>query len=169
MELRQITDLLLEGTRRGLRGQGVTVEFTDAAVDWLAQRGHQPEYGARPLRRTIQREVDNQLSRLLLDGSVRGGDRVTVDTADGNLTFRTGARAGTEPREPEPRQGRPRTQGPGPGAGAAGSRTVSGQEPHVPDGAGSSGRERTRHRNRGRAGPDTKTGPWPGEAPVSGR
>ncbi|MFD5493159.1 ATP-dependent Clp protease ATP-binding subunit [Streptomyces sp. NPDC127091] len=96
-ELRQITDLLLEGTRRGLRGQGVTVEFTDSAVDWLARRGHQPEYGARPLRRTIQREVDNQLSRLLLDGSVRGGDRVTVDTADGNLTFRTGARAGTEP------------------------------------------------------------------------
>ncbi|MFD6321502.1 ATP-dependent Clp protease ATP-binding subunit [Streptomyces sp. NPDC058442] len=96
-ELRQITDLLLEGTRRGLRGQGVTVEFTDSAVDWLVQRGHQPEYGARPLRRTIQREVDNQLSRLLLNGSVRGGDRVTVDTADGNLTFRTGARAGTEP------------------------------------------------------------------------
>ncbi|MGP3732430.1 ATP-dependent Clp protease ATP-binding subunit [Streptomyces sp. GDS52] len=96
-ELRQITDLLLEGTRRGLRGQGVTVEFTDSAVDWLARRGHQPEYGARPLRRTIQREVDNQLSRLLLDGSVRGGDRVTVDTADGNLMFRTGARAGTEP------------------------------------------------------------------------
>ncbi|WP_406724568.1 ATP-dependent Clp protease ATP-binding subunit [Streptomyces sp. GD-15H] len=97
-ELRQITDLLLEGTRRGLRGQGVTVEFTDAAVDWLARRGHQPEYGARPLRRTIQREVDNQLSRLLLDGSVQGGDRVTVDAADGNLTFRTGARggAGTE-------------------------------------------------------------------------
>ncbi|MEV0695189.1 ATP-dependent Clp protease ATP-binding subunit [Streptomyces sp. NPDC050388] len=95
VELRQITDLLLEGTRRGLRGQGVTVEFTDAAVDWLAQRGHQPEYGARPLRRTIQREVDNQLSRLLLDGSVQGGDRVTVDTTDGNLTFRTGARDGT--------------------------------------------------------------------------
>ncbi|MBL3670844.1 ATP-dependent Clp protease ATP-binding subunit [Streptomyces sp. M2CJ-2] len=104
VELRQITDLLLEGTRRGLRGQGVTVEFTDAAVDWLAQRGHQPEYGARPLRRTIQREVDNQLSRLLLDGSVRGGDRVTVDTAAGNLTFRTGARdeAGAESVGPEP-------------------------------------------------------------------
>lgn len=99
VELRQITDLLLEGTRRGLRGQGVTVEFTDAAVDWLAQRGHQPDYGARPLRRTIQREVDNQLSRLLLDGSVQGGDRVTVDAAAGNLTFRTGPRneAGTEP------------------------------------------------------------------------
>ena len=58
-------------------------------MDWLAERGHQPEYGARPLRRTIQREVDNQLSRLLLDGRVREGGRVTVDAADGRLTFRT--------------------------------------------------------------------------------
>ncbi|MGW4599207.1 ATP-dependent Clp protease ATP-binding subunit, partial [Streptomyces sp. NPDC004457] len=69
-QLRQITGLLLETTRRLLDGQGVSVEFTDAAVDWLAERGYQPEYGARPLRRTIQREVDNQLSRLLLDGTI---------------------------------------------------------------------------------------------------
>ncbi|MFI1422121.1 ATP-dependent Clp protease ATP-binding subunit [Streptomyces sp. NPDC020731] len=88
-ELRRITDLLLEGTRRGLKGQGIAVDFTDAAVGWLAERGYQPEYGARPLRRTIQREVDNQLSRLLLDGRVQEGGRVTVDTEDGRLTFRT--------------------------------------------------------------------------------
>ncbi|MEU6811686.1 ATP-dependent Clp protease ATP-binding subunit [Streptomyces sp. NPDC046831] len=88
-QLREITDLLLEKTRRLLHAQGVTVEFTDAAVDWLAQRGYQPEYGARPLRRTIQREVDNSLSRLLLDGSVTEGSRVTVDVDDDRLTFRT--------------------------------------------------------------------------------
>ncbi|WP_037861163.1 ATP-dependent Clp protease ATP-binding subunit [Streptomyces sp. NRRL S-340] len=87
-QLRQITDLLLEKTRRLLHAQGVAVEFTDAAVDWLAQRGYQPEYGARPLRRTIQREVDNQLSRLLLDGRVGEGSRVTVDAEDGRLAFR---------------------------------------------------------------------------------
>ena len=87
--MRQITDLLLEGTRRGLKGQGISAEFTDAAVDWLAERGYQPEYGARPLRRTIQREVDNQLSRLLLDGRIREGGRVTVDAQDGRLVFRT--------------------------------------------------------------------------------
>ncbi|WP_112466826.1 ATP-dependent Clp protease ATP-binding subunit [Streptomyces triticisoli] len=95
-QLRQITDLLLEKTRRLLHAQGVAVEFTGAAVDWLAQRGYQPEYGARPLRRIIQREVDNQLSRLLLDGRVREGGRVTVGVADGRLTF------GTENREPSP-------------------------------------------------------------------
>ncbi|WNM31320.1 ATP-dependent Clp protease ATP-binding subunit [Streptomyces sp. Li-HN-5-11] len=88
-QLRQITDLLLEKTRRLLHAQGVTVEFTDGAVEWLAQRGYQPEYGARPLRRTIQREVDNQLSRLLLDGTVGEGSRVTVGVEDGHLAFRT--------------------------------------------------------------------------------
>ncbi len=89
-QLRQITHLLLERTRRLLDAQGVAVDFTDAAVDWLAERGYQPEYGARPLRRTIQREVDNQLSRLLLDGRVANGGRVTVDAEGGRLAFRTG-------------------------------------------------------------------------------
>ncbi|MFD7880311.1 ATP-dependent Clp protease ATP-binding subunit [Streptomyces sp. NPDC059766] len=88
-QLRKITDLLLEKTRRLLHAQDMEVEFTDAAVDWLASRGYQPEYGARPLRRTIQREVDNQLSRLLLDGRIAPGSEVTVDEADGRLTFRT--------------------------------------------------------------------------------
>ncbi|MER5429429.1 ATP-dependent Clp protease ATP-binding subunit [Streptomyces sp. NPDC002588] len=88
-QLRQITDLLLEGTRRLLHAQGITVEFAGEAVDWLAERGFQPEYGARPLRRTIQREVDNQLSRLLLDGRVKDGDRVRVEVEDGRLAFRT--------------------------------------------------------------------------------
>ncbi|MEU1400907.1 ATP-dependent Clp protease ATP-binding subunit [Streptomyces sp. NPDC005728] len=90
-QLRQITDLLLERTRRLVDGQGVVVEFTDAAVDWLAERGYQPEYGARPLRRTIQREVDNQLSRLLLDGTISSGSRVRVDVRDGRLDFRAEA------------------------------------------------------------------------------
>jgi ATP-dependent Clp protease ATP-binding subunit ClpC len=88
-QLRQITDLLLEKTRSLVHSQGIAVEFTGAAVDWLAERGYEPEYGARPLRRTIQREVDNQLSRLLLDGRVKEGDRVTVDVEDGRLAFRT--------------------------------------------------------------------------------
>ncbi|MEV5725168.1 ATP-dependent Clp protease ATP-binding subunit [Streptomyces pharetrae] len=86
-QLHRITNLLLEHTRRLLTAQGVTVEFTDAAVDWLSRQGYQPEYGARPLRRTIQREVDNRLSRLLLDGRVRAGDRVTVDVTDNRLAF----------------------------------------------------------------------------------
>ncbi|MFJ5995101.1 ATP-dependent Clp protease ATP-binding subunit [Streptomyces sp. NPDC092370] len=88
-QLRRITDLLLDRTRSLVRGKGITVTFTDRAVEWLAERGYQPEYGARPLRRTIQREVDNELSRLLLDGRVPDNGQVTVDVEDGHLNFRT--------------------------------------------------------------------------------
>ncbi len=87
-ELRQITQLLLEETRRRLHAQDVSVEFTPAAVDWIADRGFQPEFGARPMRRTIQREVDNQLSRMLLDGQVSAGQEIIVDASGERLTFR---------------------------------------------------------------------------------
>ncbi|WP_319054984.1 ATP-dependent Clp protease ATP-binding subunit [Streptomyces europaeiscabiei] len=88
-QLRRITDLLLERTRDRLHARGVTVEFTEQAVSWLARHGDQPEYGARPLRRTIQREVDNPLSRLLLDGRLPDGSRVAAEVEDGRLAFRT--------------------------------------------------------------------------------
>ncbi|MFF5367641.1 ATP-dependent Clp protease ATP-binding subunit [Streptomyces sp. NPDC013187] len=88
-QLRRITNLLLDRTRSLVQGKGITVTFTDRAVEWLADRGYQPEYGARPLRRTIQREVDNELSRLLLDGRVEDGGGVTVDVEDGKLMFQT--------------------------------------------------------------------------------
>ncbi|MBX9363016.1 ATP-dependent Clp protease ATP-binding subunit [Streptomyces massasporeus] len=88
-QLRRITNLLLDRTRSLVQSKGITVTFTDRAVEWLADRGYQPEYGARPLRRTIQREVDNELSRLLLDGRVDEGGGVTVDVEDGKLTFQT--------------------------------------------------------------------------------
>ncbi|MFI6851518.1 ATP-dependent Clp protease ATP-binding subunit [Streptomyces sp. NPDC050416] len=88
-QLRRITNLLLDRTRSLVQSKGISVTFTDRAVEWLADHGYQPEYGARPLRRTIQREVDNELSRLLLDGRVAEGGRVTVDVEDGRLTFQT--------------------------------------------------------------------------------
>ncbi|POM25593.1 Negative regulator of genetic competence ClpC/MecB [Actinomadura rubteroloni] len=84
-QLRQITDLLLEETRRRLRGQDLTIEFTSEAVDWLAERGYQPDFGARPLRRTIQREVDDRLSDLLLSGELEPGQHVTVAASDRGL------------------------------------------------------------------------------------
>ena len=92
-QLRQITGLLLEETRRRLPAQDIELEFTDAAVDWLAERGYQPEFGARPLRRTIQREVDNQLSRLLLDGQAEPGAEGHGRRRDGALDFDVSDRA----------------------------------------------------------------------------
>jgi ATP-dependent Clp protease ATP-binding subunit ClpC len=91
-ELRQVTELLLEETKRRLHAQDVIVEFTPEAVDWIAEHGYQPEFGARPMRRTIQREVDNQLSRMLLDGQIRVGQEVTVEVGGGRLVFSPRAR-----------------------------------------------------------------------------
>jgi ATP-dependent Clp protease ATP-binding subunit ClpC len=91
-ELRRITELLLAGTVERLRKQGIELEATPAAVDWLAERGHQPELGARPLRRTIAREVDRVLSRMIIAGDVRPGARVVVDARDGALELRPQAR-----------------------------------------------------------------------------
>ncbi|RKS09641.1 ATP-dependent Clp protease ATP-binding subunit ClpC [Nocardiopsis sp. Huas11] len=78
-ELAQITRLMLEQTEERLKAQDITVRFTDEAVGWLAERGYQPAYGARPLARTIQRAVGNRLSRMMLDGQVVAGDHVLVD------------------------------------------------------------------------------------------
>ncbi|HEX6499308.1 MAG TPA: ATP-dependent Clp protease ATP-binding subunit [Micromonosporaceae bacterium] len=86
-QLRQITDLMLEQTRRRLHAQDISAEFTSAAMDWLAEHGYMPEFGARPMRRTIQREVDNRLSEMLLDGRLTAGQHVTVDARDGRLSF----------------------------------------------------------------------------------
>jgi ATP-dependent Clp protease ATP-binding subunit ClpC len=87
VQLRQITTLVLEETTRRLHAQDITVDFTVEAVDWLAKRGFQPEFGARPLRRTVQREVDNRLSSMLLDGRLQPGQHVTVAREDDALTF----------------------------------------------------------------------------------
>ncbi|WFE93237.1 ATP-dependent Clp protease ATP-binding subunit [Micromonospora sp. WMMD987] len=86
-QLRQITGLLLEETRRRLHAQDIQVEVTSTGTDWLAEHGYQPEFGARPLRRVIQREVDNRLSRMLLENRLSPGQKVTVDARDGQLTF----------------------------------------------------------------------------------
>src|SRR3954452_3395206 len=95
-QLAKITDLLLDETRRRMAAQDITVEFTPAAVSWLAERGFERAFGARPLRRAIQREVDNRLSRLVLGGRLDPGQQVTVDVVDGSLDLRVGDR-GAEP------------------------------------------------------------------------
>ncbi|MFG2779458.1 ATP-dependent Clp protease ATP-binding subunit [Streptomyces prunicolor] len=84
-QLRDIVDLLLEHTRRRLHAQDVTLEVTDAAADLLANLGYQPDFGARPLRRTIQREVDDRLADMLLAGGLNAGDQARVDAVDGTV------------------------------------------------------------------------------------
>jgi ATP-dependent Clp protease ATP-binding subunit ClpC len=87
-DLRRITEMLLGQTRERLRAQGVRLKVSDAAVGWLADRGHRPEHGARPLRRTIGRELDRRLARMLLAGEVEPGQRVVVDANGGDGALR---------------------------------------------------------------------------------
>ena len=63
----------------------LTLEVTDAAEEWLGFTGYDPAYGARPLRRLVQREIGDQLAKALLSGQVEDGDTVLVDRADLSL------------------------------------------------------------------------------------
>jgi ATP-dependent Clp protease ATP-binding subunit ClpC len=86
-QIAEIARLMLDRTKRRLRAQDIEVEFTEAAVELIAEEGFDPEFGARPLRRAIQRRVDNRLSTMLLSGELNPGDRLIVGAEDGELTF----------------------------------------------------------------------------------
>ncbi|GLK19092.1 ATP-dependent Clp protease ATP-binding subunit [Herbiconiux flava] len=87
-QLEQIVSLLLESTRARLDALSIALSVMPAAVAWLATNGYEPEYGARPLRRLIQRKVDDAIAELLVDGSLADGGAVTVDAVDGALVVR---------------------------------------------------------------------------------
>jgi ATP-dependent Clp protease ATP-binding subunit ClpC len=97
-QLAEITKLLLDRLARRLHAQGIEVVFTDEAVELLAHEGFDPEFGARPLRRTIQRLVENVLSRMVLSDTISPGDRVTVDALGGELRFDVDTGAAREPK-----------------------------------------------------------------------
>ena len=86
-QIRQIVELLMREVQRRLDDRGVTVELTEAARDWLAEHGFDRVFGARPLRRTIQRHVENPLAKRLLAGEFREWDHILVDSVGGELTF----------------------------------------------------------------------------------
>jgi ATP-dependent Clp protease ATP-binding subunit ClpC len=86
-QLLDLTGLLLDRLARRLRAQQIEVEFAEEAVRLLAREGYDPEYGARPLRRTIQRLVENELSRMVLSGDLEPGDKVKVDADGDKLRF----------------------------------------------------------------------------------
>ncbi|MGP6172473.1 ATP-dependent Clp protease ATP-binding subunit [Microbacterium sp. A204] len=85
-ELGEIVRLMLRATSARLDDRSVTLEVTDAAVEWLGEHGYEPEYGARPLRRLIQREVDDRIADLLVAGHLVDGGAVRVDAGAGGLT-----------------------------------------------------------------------------------
>ena len=101
-QLRQITRLLLDRVSRRVHAQGVELEVDDEAVELLANAGFDPQYGARPLRRAIQRLLEDALSERLLSGDVEPGQRVRVVPREGKLDFEVlEARAGAAGQERE--------------------------------------------------------------------
>jgi ATP-dependent Clp protease ATP-binding subunit ClpC len=85
--LRTITELLLEQTRQRLHARRITLRLDEGAIDWIVDRGYQPEFGARPLRRVIGREVDRKLSRMLLAGELTDGQDVGGSVVDDALVL----------------------------------------------------------------------------------
>jgi ATP-dependent Clp protease ATP-binding subunit ClpC len=86
-QIAAIVGILIERVRRELRGQKMDLEVTDAAKALLAREGFDPTFGARPLRRAIQRLVEDPLSDELLRGQFASGDTVLVDARDEHIVF----------------------------------------------------------------------------------
>ncbi|WP_293447677.1 ATP-dependent Clp protease ATP-binding subunit [Persephonella sp.] len=87
-ELLQIVDLMLRNLNRRLIERNIQIEATDKARELIAKLGYDPVYGARPLRRAIQKYVETPLSEKILKGEIKPGDTVLLDEEDGELVFR---------------------------------------------------------------------------------
>ena len=89
-EISRIVDLLIAEVERRLEDRRIAIDLTEKAKDWLAAEGYDPVYGARPLRRTIQRSIENPLAKRILSGEFPEGTRVVVDIEDGEPSFTAG-------------------------------------------------------------------------------
>jgi ATP-dependent Clp protease ATP-binding subunit ClpB len=95
VELGKIVELQLGGLDRMLAAKGLTLEVSDAAKQLLGTEGYDPVYGARPIKRVIQRRLQNPLAMLVLEGTYAPGDTVQVGAKGEEITFTRGARKGT--------------------------------------------------------------------------
>jgi ATP-dependent Clp protease ATP-binding subunit ClpB len=86
-QLRQIVTIQLRGVRDRLAARKLTLDVTEAAVDALAEEGYDPTYGARPLKRVIQRRLQDPIAMAILEGRFTDGDTVAVDANDGQITI----------------------------------------------------------------------------------
>jgi ATP-dependent Clp protease ATP-binding subunit ClpB len=82
-----IVDIQINRLRKLLADRKIEIEISDAARNWLAEKGYDPAYGARPLKRVIQKNLQDPLAEELLAGRIKDGDKVKVDVKAGLLTF----------------------------------------------------------------------------------
>ena len=87
-EIKKIVDIQIGLLAKRLEPQKITIELTPAAKDLLAKTGFDPVYGARPLKRTIQHLIQDPLATKILEGSIKEGDHVVIDSKDGEIVFR---------------------------------------------------------------------------------
>ena len=88
-DLTHIVKIQLELLRKRMADRRLTLVVTDAALAQLAHDGYDPSFGARPLKRVIQREISDAAALLILEGKAVEGDTITVDSLDGHLTVST--------------------------------------------------------------------------------
>ena len=86
--IKQIVRLQLGGIIKLVARENITLEATNEAIDYLAERGYDPQFGARPVKRVIQKEVMNALSKEILQGNIKAGSLVLIDSFDNGLVFR---------------------------------------------------------------------------------
>lgn len=89
-QIRSIVDLMVKDLQGRLEERKLTIELTEAARSWLAKTGFDPVYGARPLRRAVERFVENPISSMILRNEAKSGDKIFVDANEEGLTFTTG-------------------------------------------------------------------------------
>ena len=87
-DIREIVGIQLKGVTKMLAQQQITLDAPPDAIDYLAEKGFDPQYGARPVKRVIQREVLNELSKDILSGKITTDSIILLDSFDGNLVFR---------------------------------------------------------------------------------
>ena len=87
-EIKGIIQIQLDNLKQLVAQNGINLQFSEYALDYLAENGYDPQFGARPLKRLIQKEVVNQLSKKILAGSIDKSKPVLVDVFDGTVVFR---------------------------------------------------------------------------------
>ncbi len=86
-DMSAITKIQLKQLVKRLSSQDMIASFSDNAIEWLAEKGFDPAYGARPLKRVIQNELQNKLANEILNGTIKAGDKFTIDVKDGELAI----------------------------------------------------------------------------------
>jgi ATP-dependent Clp protease ATP-binding subunit ClpB len=87
-DIREILKMQIAALQDKLSENGVTVEFTRGFEDYMSTKGYEPQYGARPIKRLMQKELVNLLAKSVLEGQVRRDSRILVDVADGQIVVR---------------------------------------------------------------------------------